>query len=135
MNHLLLIDPILTFGDGGHPFCESGFSVVNKRILSVIDTGFTLGFAFSKKSLPKFKFTNGYVLSMLLGNSIPVKGIAFSVELIVRKQQQDTKYGFTSVVFMDRQGEPLIGIETLRLLSPIVLDWQSKNIESGLTRY
>lgn len=129
MNRLLIHDPKMSIGENGHPFCEVGFPEVSKRVVCLMDTGFTLGFAFSKKSLPKFKFTNGYVLSMLLGNGLPTRGMAFVVELAVQQGGKQQVLGNTSVVFMDKQGEPLIGVETMKLWSPMTLDWEAKSVE------
>jgi predicted aspartyl protease len=128
MNQLYLLDPKLTFGEGDHPYCEAGFPVVNRRVNCLLDTGFTLGFAFSSKSIKKFGYTNGYSMSLLLGNNMPITAMVFIAELIVQIEGVNKELGQTSVVFMSKQGDPLIGIETMRLLSPIGLDWGSNEI-------
>jgi hypothetical protein len=128
MNQLYLFDPQLSFGEGDHPYCEAGFSVVSSRVSCLLDTGFTLGFAFSKRSIKKFGYTNGYSMTLLLGNNMPINAMVFIADLIVQIQGVDKLLGQTSVVFMSKEGAPLIGIETMRLLSPIGLDWKGRNI-------
>lgn len=126
MNQLYLLEPKLTFGENDHPFCETGFSVVTRRVNCLLDTGFSLGFAFSNRAIKKFGYKDGYVMSMLLGNGRPIKGTVFVVELIAKINRIDRNLGQTSVVFMEKEGDPLIGIETMKLLSPIGLDWENK---------
>lgn len=131
MNQLLIQDPTFYIGDNGHPFGDMGFPAAGKRVTCLLDTGFTLGFAFSKTSLQKFQFTNGYLLSMLLGNGFPTKGMAFIVELLVQQGSNQRSFGNTSVVFMDKQGEPLIGVETMKLWTPMTLDWATKTVQAN----
>lgn len=133
MNQLLLEEPKLYIADNGHPYFESGFAVVPKRVTCLIDTGFSLGFAFSQKSVSKFNFKNGYMITMLLGNGMPTKGMAFIVDVLIKKAGCTTPVGQASVVFMDKGGEPLLGIEVLKLLSPLTMDWKTQLVTSAVT--
>jgi hypothetical protein len=132
MNTLTLFDPILHFGENAHPFCEAGFSIVKRRVNCLLDTGFTFGFAFSKKSIPKFKFTEGFLMTMMLGNGRPIKGMVFVVSLELQKGNERRVLGNTSAVFIEKPGDPLIGVETMKLFSPLGLDWKSLEITSTL---
>lgn len=133
MNSITLINPIFSFGNNDHPVCDIGFTVVPKRVSCLIDTGFTLGFAFQQQSLSKFRFTQGWVMSLMLGNGAPARGMVFAVDVILQYDGISKTIGQTSIVFMERSGEPLMGIETLRLFSPISLDWGIKTVTSGIS--
>jgi len=136
MNKLVLIEPELVFGEDRHPLCVSGFEVISRRIDCLLDTGFSLGFAFSRTSIPKFGFKDGYFVSMMLGNGRMTKGIVFVVELVHRlKSGEEFLLGQTSAVFMERSGAPLIGVEVMQLWSPITLDWGQNSIVGAFTNF
>lgn len=128
MNTLLIESPNFYIGEQGHPFCETGIAGITKKASCLVDTGFSLGFAFSRNSLSRFKFTNGYLITLLLGNGSPTKGIVFSVELQLKLSNETQLLGNTSVVFMEKKGDPLMGIESIRLFSPILMNWESNEI-------
>ncbi len=128
MNRLILSSPNFYLGDQGHPFCETGIQGITAKTTCLVDTGFSLGFAFSQKSISRFKFSEGYVITMLLGNGAPTKGIVFPVEVLIQNEAVQEVLGMTSVVFMEKKGDPLLGIETIRLFSPVHLDWNTNQI-------
>lgn len=106
-----------------------------KKYDLLLDTGFSLGIAFPKTLLPQFRFTDGFLSTMVLADERTVSAFTFLVDLSVVEQENSQlvrNLGQVSCVFMNGAVETVAGIELMKLLSPLTLDWDKSLITSKL---
>lgn len=116
------------FGSSDHIYASALVNGDEKTTNFLVDTGFTLGIALDKKLMTQYQLHDGYLVNLILGNGWVTKGFAFITELIITHDGGEVDLGTISVIFTNKPGEPLIGIEALKLLSPIHLDWEQRII-------
>lgn len=115
--------------EGNHLFLDTALDTPKIKLSDIlVDTGYSFGFAFSKSYLAKFKFTDGFLSSMLLADDEMVKGITFLVDTKLILESKEFSLGKVSFVFIDKIAESLCGVEFLKHLSPITADWNSKKV-------
>lgn len=130
MNVVTLKDFQLFFENGGHVYghADIGNSIGNKKFL--VDSGFSLGIAFPHNYNHALRFSDGFTARMVLADGAVSTAFSFIADATVLSNKQ-TINGQLSVIFMNGVTEPMFGIEFLKLISPLHIDWQKEFIEWG----
>lgn len=134
MNSLTFSSLSLSFGKADHPRMSGELLLPHKKPYDLLlDTGFSLGIAFSKTLLPQFHYTDGFLSTVVLADERTVNAFTFFVNFNIESNGKTSELGQLSCIFMDGVTEPVAGIELMKLISPITFNWETAKIGSKLS--
>lgn len=122
----------LKIGKADHIFINATASNKAFGVREVLlDTGFSLGLAFDFTLMTKFGFKEGFLSNVVLADATVARAFTFIVDIIIPKDGQIQKLGAASVIFLKGCNEPIAGIELLKLISPLRIDWTNASVLWG----
>jgi len=130
-NKLNFRDFVSEFDNAGHIYFKSKLkNDHSKQLKFLVDTGFSLGFLFPYRHIEYFKFRDGVMTKMLLGDGSLANAISFIASLNIGERF----VGSLSVVFLKGTVEAVIGVEFLSLLKKVCIDWEQKLVSIDFGR-